>query len=240
MSQDAVNDLANPGVLRAAINMGNSLLVTGETPGGDPDGVSPDMARTLAERLGVAVELKRYPLPGDVADAAPKDEWDICLIAEEAKRAEVISFCQPYVEIEATYLVPGDSPFQKIEDVDQPGVKIAICDRAAYDLYLERILQHAERVAAPGLPQAFELYRNENLDALAGLVPALKKNAAEAPGSRLLPGKYMAVQQAMGTRLGKDALNAFVNAFLTEAKTSGLVQSLIDKHGVTGKLSVAD
>lgn len=239
MSRDAIAELINPGQLTVAINLGNILLVTGKKPNGDPEGVAPDMAAGVAAKLGVPVVYKPYARPGMIADAATKGEWDLGLIAVEPARAEVIDFCASYVEIEATYLVPAGSKFQKIEEVDAPGVRIAVSERAAYDLYLSRTLKHAELVRGEGLPGAFELFKNEKLDALAGLVPALKDNAKELPGSRLLPGRYTAVQQCIGTRHGKPALKEVVQDFIFEAKKSGLVQKLIDKHGVTGKLAVS-
>jgi len=168
-----------------------------------------------------------------------RGEWDIGNIAIEAKRAEIISFCSTYVEIQATYLVPDGSPLQTIEDVDQPGIKIAVSDRSAYDLYLTRTLQHAELVRGKGLGGTFEMFQEGGQDALAGLVPALKENAEQMPGSRLIPGRFTTVTQAIGTRPEATNLNAFVEAFIQDAKASGLVQQLIDKHGVTGKLEVA-
>lgn len=243
MGQEAIeaakSDLSNPATLRVGINLGNILLVTGKRSNGDPEGVAPDMAAALAQRLGVAVTYVTYATPGEVADAAPKDEWDIGLIAIEPKRAEVIGFCNPYCEIEATYLVPEGSSFQTMEDVDQPGVRIAVSDRAAYDLYLSRTLKHAELHRAKGLPGAFELFVTEKLDALAGLVPALKDNAATMAGSRVLEGRYTSVQQAIGTKPGCTALNGVANRFIAEAIESGFVAELIEKHGVTGKLQVA-
>ena len=239
MTDDARAELSTPGLLRVGINLGNILLVTGEADNGDPVGVAPDMGRALADRLGVEVTYVTFATPGEVADAAERDEWDVGLIAVEPKRAEVIAFCDPYVEIEATYLVPAGSALQTVDDVDAPGVRIAVSERAAYDLYLSRTLQHATLHRAKGLPGAFQLFVDEGLDALAGLVPALRENAEKVPGSRLIPGRYTAVQQAIGTQHGKPALNAEVQAFLAEAKSSGLVAQLIDKHGVTGKLQVA-
>ena len=239
MTKDAIAELLDPTVLQVGINLGNILLVTGKKPNGDPEGIAPDMAAGIAEKLGVAVKYNTFATPGEVADAAERGEWDIGLIAIEPKRAEVIDFCNAYVQIEATYLVPEASSFQKVEDVDAPGVKIAVSERAAYDLYLSRTLKHAELVRAQGLPGAFELFKREKLDALAGLVPALRDNAADMPGSRLLPGRYTAVKQAIGTRHGKPALKAVVQAFIADAVSSGFVQGLIDKHGVTGKLAVA-
>ncbi len=238
-NHDAVLELSVPGKLRVGINLANMLLVTGTSPGGDPQGVAPDMAATIAERLGVAVSYQTFASPGEVADAGERDAWDIALIAAEPQRAEKIAFSNAYVEIKATYLVPENSPFQTFEDVDQPGVRIAVMDRAAYELYLTRTLKHAELHRAKGLPGAFELFVAEKLDALAGLVPALQKNAANLPGSRVMDGCYTAVRQAIGTKPENVALKAVVERFIAEAKENGLVAELIEKHGVTGKLQVA-
>ncbi len=239
MAHDALSELTHPGTLRVGINLGNILLVTGTGAQGEPEGVAPDMAAALAERLGVAVSYLTYATPGEVADAGERDEWDIALIAVEPKRAEKIAFSVPYVEIEATYLVPADSPLQAIADVDRPGVRIAVSDRAAYDLYLSRTLKHAELHRAKGLAGAFALFVTEKLDALAGLVPALLENARSLPGSRVLDGRYTSVLQAIGTKPQNTALKADVEQFLAEVKESGMVAGLIEKHGVKGKLQVS-
>ena len=147
MTQEAVAELDDAKVLRVGINLGNMLLVTDRKPDGTPVGVAPDMAARIAATLGTDVEYVCYPTPGEVGDAI--DTWDICLIAIEPKRAEIIDFCEAYVQIEATYLVPAGSPLEKIEDVDKPGIKIAVPARAAYDLYLTRTLQHAEHKKRP-------------------------------------------------------------------------------------------
>jgi len=237
--EQALSDLTIPGTLRVGINLGNILLVTGTSPNGDPQGVAPDMAAALAKSLGVSVSYTTYATPGEVADAAARNEWDVGLIAVEPERAEVIDFCDAYVEIEATYLVRKDSPIQSIDEVDQPGVRIAVSGRSAYDLFLSRSLTHAELHRAKGLAAAFELFASTDLEALAGLVPALKGNAEQLPGSRVLEGCYTTVRQAIGTRPESTALHSFAQAFITQAKESGLVAQLIEKHGVEGKLQVA-
>lgn len=239
MTQEALSELSVPGTLRVGINLGNSLLVTGTRANGEPDGVAPEMAAALAERLGVAVSYVTFATPGEVADAGQRDEWDIGLIAVEPKRAETIAFSEPYVEIEATYLVPATSPFQSVGEVDRPGVRIATVDRAAYDLYLTRTLKHAELRRVKGRSGAFEVFVAEELDALAGLAPALKKSAGNLPGSRVLAGGYTSVQQAFGTRPGNADLMAVIQPFIAEAIETGLIAELIEKYGVTGKLQVA-
>ena len=238
MTQDTLSELTVPGTLRVGINLGNSLLVTGTSPAGDPESVAPDMAAAIAERLGVAATYVTFATPGEVADAGDRDEWDIGLIAVEPKRAEKIAFSDAYVEIEATYLVPENSPFQSVEDVDQPGVRIAVADRAAYDLYLSRTLKHAELHRTKGQPGAFELFVTEKLDALPGLAPALKNIAKDLPGSRVIDGCYTSVRQAIGTKPGSTALNAVVEQFVGEAKETGFVAELLERHGVKGKLQV--
>ncbi len=239
MTEDILSELTHPGTLRAGINLANIFLVTGTGPAGEPQGVSPDIAAGIAGRLGVDVSYVTFATPGEVADAVEQDAWDIGLIAAEPKRAETIAFCDAYVEIEATYLVPENSPLRTIADVDQPGVRIAVSERAAYDLYLSRTLQHAELHRARGLSGAFELFRGEKLDALAGLVPALTDNAKDLPGSRVMEGRYSSVRQAVGTKPECTALNAFVARFIAEAKENGMIAELIEKHGVKGKLQVA-
>ena len=175
-------ELAPNGVLRAGINLSNTLLVTGEAPNGDPLGVSPDMARTIADRLDVEVKYIPFPSPGALADAIGDGVYDIGLIAAEPARAETIAFTSAYVEIEATYLVPDSSPLTTIADVDQAGIRIAVSARSAYDLYLTRTLQHAKLERAKGLNGALELFKKEKLDALAGLRPALNEDIKELPG----------------------------------------------------------
>ncbi|WP_299626458.1 transporter substrate-binding domain-containing protein [Pelagibius sp.] len=239
MAADALSELSVPGTLRAGINLANRLLVTGTSPSGDPQGVAPDIAAAIAERLGVGLALVPFATAGAVADAAEQDVWDIGLIAADPKRAETVAFCEAYVEIEASYLVPPNSPLQSIEDVDRPGVRIALVDRAAYDLYLTRTLKRAELHRAPIHAEAFALFVDEKLDAMAGLAPALSEMAQQLPGARVLDGGYTAIRQAVCTKPKNATLQGFVDRFLAEAKASGLVATLIERYGVQGKLKVA-
>src|ERR1700756_76487 len=145
-SPQIVSELAPTGVLRAAINMGNFLLVTGKSASGDPAGVSPDMAAAIADRLGVPVRYLPYARPGEIADDAEKGLWDIGLIGAEPQRAAVISFTAAYCEIEATYLVPAGSPIRKVAEVDQPGKRCAVRARSAYGLWLEKNFKKGQLV----------------------------------------------------------------------------------------------
>jgi polar amino acid transport system substrate-binding protein len=239
MPREVVSELAPTGVLRAAINMGNFLLVTGKTPSGDPEGVSPDMAREIAARLGVPVKYVPYARPGEIADDAEKGLWDIGLIGAEPQRAAVISFTAAYCEIEATYLVPAGSPIRNVAEVDQPGKRIAVTARSAYGLWLENNVKKAQLVQFDSADAALKQFDGEKMDAYAGLRPGLLAVAQARPGSRILDGQFTAVQQAVGTARKNTAGAAFLRDFVEEAKKSGLVARLIERHGVVGRLSVA-
>jgi polar amino acid transport system substrate-binding protein len=236
--ENVVAELAPTGVLRAGINMSNFLLVSGTGPFGDPQGVAPDMARAIADRLGVPVAYKPFPRPGELADAAEDDIWDIGLIGAEPARAKKIAFTAAYAEIASTYLVPAGSPLKAIEDVDRPGIRIAVTDRTAYELWLNRNIKHAVLVKSESLDAAFEQFVAEKLDALAGLRPRLLKDVEKLAGAKILDGQFSAVQQAVGTLRTREASAAFLRDFVEEAKASGLVAGLIERHKIQG-LSVA-
>ena len=239
MPQEVVSELAPTGVLRAAINMGNFLLVTGRTSAGDPEGVAPDMAREIASQLGVPVAYVPYARPGELADAAGSGVWDIGLIGAEPQRAEKIAFTPAYVEIEATYLVPAGSPLQTIADVDKRGRRVGVTARSAYGLWLENNYKEGELLQFDNAEAALKAFVGEKLDAYAGLRPGLIDLQKARPGSRILDGQFTAVQQAVGTARSNAAGAAFLRDFVEEAKKSGLVAGLIEKHKVTGRLSVA-
>jgi polar amino acid transport system substrate-binding protein len=238
-SPQAIAELAPRGVLRAAINMGNFLLVTGRTPSGDPSGVSPDMAAAVAARLGVPVTFVPYARPGEIADDAEKDAWDIGNIGAEPQRAAVVNFTAAYCEIEATYLVPAGSPIRGVDEIDQPGRRVAVTARSAYGLWLENNYKRGELLQFASADEAIKAFADHKLDAYAGLRPGLIDVAAKLPGSRILDGQFTAVQQAVGTPKKNAAGFAFLKDFVEEAKRNGLVASLIARHGVEGRLSVA-
>ena len=240
-SPDAVAALAPSGTLYAGINLSNFLLVTDRTDDGDPVGVSPDIAAALADQLGVGLHLVTFANPGELADAARSNGWDIGNIGADPLRAEFISFSAPYCQIESTYLVREDSPIQSIDEVDVPGVRIATKARAAYSLWLERNLEHAELVETAEMDESADVFAAGGADLLAGLRPRLLEDADRIEGTRLLSGRFAAVQQAIGTPRDRDPAGiAYLEEFVAAALSTGLVAALIAEHGVDGRLAPAD
>lgn len=238
MNDKAKAELAPTGVLRAGINLSNFLLVTGRAADGNPEGVSPDMAHAIADRLGVPVQYVPFKTPGELADQVDNNVWDIGNIGAEPQRAQKIFFTAAYCEIEATYMVPVGSPIKSIADVDKKGVRIAVSARSAYCLWLENNIKNATLVQVSGLDAAYDKFIADKFEVLAGLRPGLLKDMEKAPGMKILDGKFSAVQQAVGTPRKNSAGAQFLAEFVEEAKKSGLVASFIAKHKVKG-LSVA-
>ena len=238
MSDKAKAQLTPTGVLRAGINLSNFLLVTGRSANGDPEGVSPDMARAIAGKLGVPLKLVPFKTPGELGDAVDSNVWDIGNIGAEPQRAQKIAFTAAYCEIEATYMVPPGSPIKSIAEVDRKGVRVVTSARSAYGLWLENNIKNAELIQVQGLDGAFNAFKDQKIDVLAGLRPGLLKDIEKMPGATILPGKFSAAQQAVGTPKRNVEAAAWLSAFVEEAKRSGLVARLIEKHKVKG-LSVA-
>jgi len=239
MTPEVKAQLAPTGVLRAGINMSNFLLVTGKAPNGDPTGVSPSMAATIAERLGVPVKYVTYPRPSELADAAGTGAWDIGLIGAEPQRAAKIAFTAAYCEIEGSYLVPPGSAITSMDQVDRPGIRVVTNAGAAYTLWLERNIKQAQLITVPGGgAAAWQHFLDSKAEVYAGLRPGLLKDIETLPGARILDGHYMTVQQAIGTGKPNEAAAKWLAEFVEEAKRSGLVARFIEQHKVKG-LSVA-
>ncbi len=232
-----MKELTPTGKLRVGVNLSNFLLVQRD-PDGTIRGIVPDLAQELAQRLGVDAELHKYEKVGDVADGAKKGEWDVAFIGAEPQRAAEIDFTAPYVEIEATYLVPAGSPIKSLGDVDRKGVRIAVDERSAYHLWLERNIKHATLVTAAGIEASYQVFVKDKLEVLAGLKPRLMEDVAKLQGAKILEGRFTAVQQAIGTPKGRPEGAAYLRKFAEDVKASGLVAQLIERHRIRG-LSVA-
>lgn len=238
MNADALAELADPSLLRAAMNMGNKLLTSGVDERGVPQGVGPDVLRSVAEALGVRIEILPFSMPGDITDAVADGSWDLAQMAFEPKRAELVDFTANFIEVAATYLVAPGSKFQSPAELDQPGARIAVPARAGYDHFLSRNLRHATLHRGANHRAAFDLFVAEGLEAFAGLAPALVAFTEDYPGSRILPGSFTTMGQAVAVRPGHTALHAFADAVIAELKTSGKMTEILALHGMTGKLQV--
>jgi polar amino acid transport system substrate-binding protein len=235
---DARKELTPEGKLRVGLNYGNFLLVLQDEPDGSPRGIAPDLGRELGRRLGVPVEFVRFKQAGQLADGVRDGKCDVGFLGAEPQRANEIAFTSAYLEIPVTFLVPAGSKIRSLAEVDREGVRIAVSARSAYDLYLSRTLKHAKLERVEGIDASYALFKNDGLEALAGLKPRLVSDAEKLPGSRVLEGQVTGVQQAVGVSRKREAAARFTREFVDDVKRSGLVAKIIEKHGVRG-VSVA-
>jgi polar amino acid transport system substrate-binding protein len=226
-----VQELAPSGTLRVAINFGNPVLAQKNAVTGAPGGVSVELARELGRRLGVEVQLVEFDAAGKVFDAMSRQAWDLAFLAIDPKRATAIAFTAPYVIIEGTYMVPMASPLRSIADVDRPGVRIAVGNGSAYELYLSRTIQHATIVRAPTGREAIEQFLREGLEAVAGVRSPLVDFARTRPALRVMEGRFMVIEQAVGIPQGRATAAHYLAAFVEDAKASGLVAAALERSG---------
>jgi len=228
------SELAPSGTLRVGLNHGNFLLVTSGSSATEPRGVASDVARELARRLGVPVTFSKFDTAGQLGDAVRTGGWDVAFLGAEPQRAAEIAFTAAYLEIPATYLVPAGSPIRSIADVDREGVRVAVAEKSAYELYLSRNIKHARLMLTKGIDASLELFLKEKLEVLSGLRPRLLMDVQKLPGARVLDGQFTAVQQAVGTPKARQAGATFLRAFVEDVKASGFVAEAIARHNVQG------
>jgi len=224
-------ELAPTGRLRVAINFGNSVLAQHDPTGGPPRGVSAELARELARRMGVGIDYVPFDAAGKVFEALKAGLLDIVFLAIDPVRAAGIDFTAPYVVIEGVYLVPKDSALHTVADVDRDGVRVAVAQGSAYDLYLTRALKRAKLVRQPSGPESLEMFVRDRLEAAGGVRQPIVAFAQAHPDTRVIPERFMAIEQAMGTVKGREAGVAYLRTCIEEMKASGFVARALKDSG---------
>ena len=217
------------GRLRAAMNFSNTVISRRDRGDGQPGGVTAALARELAQRLGAELQFIDYDSPGAVVDAIRAGDADLCFLAIEPARREVIDFTAPYALIESCFVALADGPFHASGDDDREGVTVITRARAAYDLYLSRNLKAARVLpVADGELDAFVAGQG---DVASGIRPMLEDYFAGRPGYRILEPPFASVGQAMGLAKGRGPAFAWLEAFVEELKASGFVEAALRESG---------
>jgi len=229
VTPEIVKAFAPTGKLRAAINQGNSVLVQKQADGSEPKGITIMLAKELGKRLDVPVELVLFNAAGEVFAALKEGKWDISFLAIEPVRAAEIDFTAPYVIIEGAYMVAKDSPLQTPADVDKNGIRIAVGKGSAYDLYLTRTIKNAEivRASTGGGRASIDLFLNDKLEVAAGVRQPIAEYAKTNPNVRVMPQRFMAIEQAMGMPKGRAAAVPYLKSFVEEMKASGFAANAL-------------
>ncbi|QRM27613.1 transporter substrate-binding domain-containing protein [Microvirga sp. VF16] len=229
-----VREIAPTGRLRVALNHGNVVLVRRNPTSGEAEGITVDLARALAARLGIDLTFVEFERAGDVADSADANIWDICFLAVDPLRAKQIAFTEPYIVIEGCYLVPQASAAVTAGDVDRLGLRIGVVQGSAYALHLSRAAQGAQIIPFAHFDEAANALAEGKLDGLAGVRQAMDRQAARTPGHRLLEPPFMSIRQAMGVVAGRPRGAEFAHAFINEMRVNGFVADAAKRHRIEG------
>ena len=234
MGQSA-SDLAPTGTLRAVINLGNPILARQDPQTGAPVGVSVDLARALAARLQVPLQLLPVTSAGQSVERVTQEQADVGFFAIDPVRGQGIAFTSAYVQIEGSYLVRQDSPLRSNDEVDRTAHRVVVGKGSAYDLFLTRALKQAQLVRAPTSPEVVSFFMAGGHEVAAGVKQQLEADARQTPGVRLLPGRFMVIEQAMGLPKGRSAnAQEELRRFVSDMKANGFVAAALQKHRIEG------
>ena len=232
--------LVPTGVLRVGINMSNFLLINGKDSDGLPDGVSPDIGKRLARELNVECKLIQFKKPGLLADAVNEDMWDIGNIACEKERSKTIDFTNPYVNIDANFMFRKKDNLKTNDDINLPGIKIAVLERSAYDLWLTENFKNVELIRVNTIEESHQLFREDKVNVLAGLKPKLIEEIKTNNDFQIINNPFTYIKQSIGIKKGNPETLDFLNKFITNLIKEGYVENLLKKHNVQNKLSIPD
>ena len=230
--------LVPTGVLRVGINMSNFLLINGKDSDGLPDGVSPDIGKRLARELKVECKLIQFKKPGLLADAVDENMWDVGNIACEKERRKTIDFTNPYVNIDANFMFRKKDNLKTNGDINLPGIKIAVLERSAYDLWLTENFKNVELIRVNTIEESHQLFREDKVNVLAGLKPKLIEEIKTNNDFQIINNPFTYIKQSIGIKKGNPEILDFLNKFITNLIKEGYVENLLKKHNVQNKLSI--
>ena len=240
MIDDIIKKIAPTGVLRVGVNMSNFLLVNSKDKLGVIDGVSPGIGKKLAKELNISFEIVQFANPGLLADAVDNNEWDIGNIASEKERGKTIDFSDPYVNIDANFLFREEDNFKNNNDIDQSGIKIAVFERSAYDLWLTENFKKAELIRVNSIEESHNLFKENKVNILAGLKPKLIDEMKKNNNYEMIQSPFTYIKQSIGIKKGNPEVLDFINKFISNNIKEGYIKSLLKQHNVQDKLSIPE
>ena len=238
MIDDIIKKIPPTGVLRVGVNMSNFLLVNSKDKLGVIDGVSPGIGKKLAKELNISFEIVQFANPGLLADAVDNNEWDIGNIASEKERGKTIDFSDPYVNIDANFLFREEDNFKNNNDIDQSGIKIAVFERSAYDLWLTENFKKAELIRVNSIEESHNLFKENKVNILAGLKPKLIDEMKRNNNYEMIQSPFTYIKQSIGIKKGNPEVLDFINKFISNNIKEGYIKSLLQQHNVQDKLSI--
>lgn len=235
-----MQELIPTGKLRFGVvfapKMSALFVIKDET--GQPRGITVDLGKDLANKLGVPVEFMVAPNTGLLTDAVASAQIDAAFMPVDDERRKRLDFGPAYCLVESTYMVTASSGIKTLAEVDRPGVRVVGIANTTTIRAAGRSLKNTAPVAASSIDDALALLRAGQADAFALGRDSLPDFVAEFPGSRIVDGGFQQTGVAIAVPKSRPQALAYVTAFMNEAKTSGAVRRAMDRAGMKG-LAVA-
>ena len=231
-------EISNNNILRVGINMSNFLLVNKDSAFSKPEGLSPDIGALLAKELDLECQYIAFKNPGELIDAIEQDKWDVGNFAFEKKRAEIIDFSIPYINIDANFIMKKDISILNNEEVDSKELKIAVVNRSAYDLWLSNNFNNAKIIRSKTIIDSHKLFHNGEANILAGLKPKLIEELKMNENLKIIDKPFTFIKQSIGIKKGNKEVIRFLNDFILKLISNGTIELLLKKHKLEKKLSI--
>lgn len=231
---NALQDAFAPsGTLRASINTGNPILA--KAAGASATGVSVDLAHRLAQMLDLPLELVVFDKAAHSVQAVEQGKADVGFFAVDPLRGQQIAFTWPYVLIEGAYMVQEGSPIANNDAVDAPGHRVIVGQGSAYDLFLTRHLKKATVLRVNSSQGVVQAFLNGDGEVAAGVKQQLIADSKNHQSLKLLDGRFMVIEQAMGVTKARGAQAiAYLRQFIEQAKAEGFIVSALKRHQING------
>ena len=231
-------EISSNNILRVGINMSNFLLVNKDSAFSKPEGLSPDIGALLAKELDLKCQYIAFKNPGELIDAIEQDKWDVGNFAFEKKRAEIIDFSNPYINIDANFIMRKDISILNNEEVDSKELKIAVVNRSAYDLWLSSNFNKAKIIRSKTIIDSHKLFHNGEANILAGLKPKLIEELKMNENLKIIDKPFTFIKQSIGIKKGNKEVIRFLNDFILKLISNGTIELLLKKHKLEKKLSI--
>lgn len=232
-----ISSFAPTGTLRVGINLGNPILANENPQTHELYGITIDIAHEIGKRLSLPVKLTPFKTAGNTVDAVKTGDIDLVFVAIDPVRGADISYTPPYIQIEGAYMVKTSSSIQQNDQVDVSGNEIVVGKGSAYDLYLSRETKNATLLRAASSQAVVDDFMSGKGNVAAGVKQQLESDAKRYEGLRMLPGRFMVINQAIGipkARPQYEQTTTYLSDLITQLKQSGFVAKSMHEHKIEG------
>ena len=237
IDSSTLSSFAPTATLRVGINLGNPILANEEPNTKRLYGVTIDIANEIGKRISLPVQLTPFKTAGATVDAVKTGEIDLVFVAIDPVRGADISYTPAYIQIEGAYMVKADSTINNNEEVDAVGNEIVVGKGSAYDLHLSREIKNATLLRAASSQAVVDDFMSGQGNVAAGVKQQLESDAKRYEGLRMLPGRFMVINQAIGipkARTHYEGTTTYLSHVINELKQSGFIADAMKRHTIQG------